>query len=246
MFERGLDDTEAKVWQFDEHVSAAGWISETELLIASETSLSRFNLVDNESQFVVALEIDNMKTRSNDGRADLFGGFWIGTMGKNAEAGAGAIYRYYHGELRCLFRNISISNSICFSPDGKTAFFTDTPTKKILKLALDEEGWPNEDPVLFCEVAPHNPDGSVVDAERNLWNAQWGSNRVACYGVDGKFIREVKFDASQISCPAFGGNDLKTLFATSASDGINEEKAGQTFYEKVDIYGQKEHQVKLG
>jgi sugar lactone lactonase YvrE len=54
---------------------------------------------DRRAGHLAPLEADNAATRSNDGRADPFGGFWIGTMGKNAEAGAGALYRYYRGEV---------------------------------------------------------------------------------------------------------------------------------------------------
>ena len=64
-------------------------------------------------------------------------------------------------------------------------------------------------------------DGSTIDAEGHLWNAQWGAGRVACYGPDGAFLREERFDASQLSCPAFGGEDFHTLFVTSAQQGMD-------------------------
>ena len=73
-----------KTWQFDEHVSAAGWVDEERFLIASETKLFLFNVETGQSEDVFPLEADNRATRSNDGRADPFGGFWIGTMGKAA------------------------------------------------------------------------------------------------------------------------------------------------------------------
>ena len=130
-------------WRFEEHVSAAGWVDSGRLLIASETALFLFDLNDGTRTDVVPLEADNPVTRSNDGRADPWGGFWIGTMGKNAEAGAGAIYRYYKGKLRRLFTNITISNAICFSPDTHYAYFTDTRTRCIMRQALGAEGWPN-------------------------------------------------------------------------------------------------------
>ena len=69
-------------------------------MIAHETSLLLFNLNSRESEKIVDLEADDPITRSNDGRADPWGGFWIGTMGKKLEKDAGAIYRYYRGELR--------------------------------------------------------------------------------------------------------------------------------------------------
>ncbi len=130
-------------WQFDEYVSAAGWVDETTLLVASQTGLWRFDLETAERDTIVALEADNLMTRSNDGRADPQGGFWIGTMGIEAEFHAGAIYRYFNGELRKLVSNVSIPNAICFTPDGTTAFYTDTSTRKIMTWSLDGvTGWP--------------------------------------------------------------------------------------------------------
>jgi len=249
MFERGTASETTQVWQFDEHVSAAGWIGEKSLLIASETALFTFNLQTEERKKLVSLEADNNITRSNDGRVDAWGGFWIGTMGKQAEKNAGAIYRYHEGRLVQLFDNITISNSICFSPDGQTAYFTDTPSQAISKINLDDDGWPIGKPEVFVDVAPYNPDGSVVDTGGNLWNAQWGASRVACYNKYGVQIDERRFETPQISCPAFGGANLQTLFATSAAIGlpaIDKQNAGKTFAVKTNSLGQSEHQVKIG
>ena len=205
-------------WQFDEHVSAAGWVDENRLLVASETSLSTFDLNTGESEWVIGLEVDNTVTRSNDGRADPFGGFWIGTMGKSAEKGAGSIYRFYKGELRKLYGDISVSNAICFAPDGTCAYFTDTPTQVIRQVRLDPDGWPDAEPEVFVDLSdtPWRPDGAVTDADGTLWNAQWGGHRVAGYAPDGSFLRAVGFPPAQTSCPAFGGDDLRTLFVTAA------------------------------
>ncbi|MEC9403075.1 MAG: SMP-30/gluconolactonase/LRE family protein, partial [Pseudomonadota bacterium] len=161
------DNGTEKTWQFDEYVSAAGWVSRTELLIASSSKLFLFNLETEASAKICDLEADNAVTRSNDGRADPKGGFWIGTMGFGAEKNAGSIYRYYKGELRKLFSDITISNAICFSPDGKTAYFADTDTLTIQKVALDAEGWPAGAPSLFVDLSADgfNPDGAVVDSE---------------------------------------------------------------------------------
>ena len=78
-------------WSFDENVSAAGWTDDTHLMIASETRLFRFDVETGASEDICGLEADNPDTRSNDGRADPWGGFWIGTMGKAAEPGAGGL-----------------------------------------------------------------------------------------------------------------------------------------------------------
>ncbi|SHH13466.1 SMP-30/gluconolactonase/LRE family protein [Marivita hallyeonensis] len=243
------DGTDEQSWDFDEHVSAAGWIDTGVLLIASETSLSVFETATGESTFLHPLESDNDVTRSNDGRADPWGGFWIGTMGKNAEPKAGAIYRYYDGTLTKLFDRITISNAICFAPDRRHAFYTDTPNRKILRVALDDDGFPEGKPELFTDLnaAGLNPDGAVVDANGNLWVAQWGAGRVACYGPDGAFVRAIDVPGAQSSCPAFGGADLSTLFVTTAADGLNPagDTDGMTFSAPSGTTGQKEHQVLL-
>ncbi len=234
-------------WSFSGHVSAAGWVDADTLFVAGETALFTFDLNTQAVTDIVGLEADNPLTRSNDGRADPQGGFWIGTMGKKAQSYAGAIYRYYRGELRQLFDRITISNSICFAPSGDRAYFTDTRGRRIMQVALDAQGWPVGAPELFLDLRADelNPDGSVVDGEGCLWNAQWGAHRVARYDANGKFMESVEFPAAQISCPAFGGDDLKTLFVTSAADGLNGPSEGQTFAIPSAVAGQQEHRVIL-
>lgn len=247
LYERAGD--RERHWQFDEHVSAAGWVARDRLLLASETGLWDFDMTSGDSTLVAPLEADTPANRSNDGRADPFGGFWIGTMGKAAEPGAGAIYRFYKGELRKLFDGITISNAICFAPGGEWAYFTDTRSRMIRRVALDGQGWPRGDAQDFIDLRHEglNPDGADVDADGNLWNAQWGAGRVAQYGPDGRFMTAIGFMADQISCPAFGGDDLDVLFATSAADGAGEDDrmAGATFAARVGVRGQAANRVIL-
>lgn len=236
-------------WQFSEHVSAAGWVDDATLLIASETGLHKFDIESGAQSLIVSLEADTPATRSNDGRADPWGGFWIGTMGKAAEPEAGAIYRFFQGKITRLYKDITITNAICFSPDRHYAYFADTVKSTIMKQSLDGEGWPKGMAEIFVDLSAEglNPDGAVVDADGCLWNAQWGASRVARYGADGGFLAEISFPASQISCPAFGGENLTTLFATSARNGISDPapEEGQTFHAPAPARGQTEHKVEL-
>lgn len=236
--------------QFDEHVSAAGWVDQNTLMVASATALWSFDIATNARTRICDLEADNPTTRSNDGRADPYGGFWIGTMGLKAEEGAGAIYRYYKGELRQLFAPISISNAICFDPAGGFALFTDTPTQKIMKVALDNDGWPKGEAELWLDLSgtKWRPDGAVIDASGNFWNAQWGGSRVACYDPDGMLVEAIGFGAQQTTCPAFGGENFGTLFCTSAAVGLENSlnpHQGKTFACETTARGQAEHQVIL-
>ena len=248
------EDGVTRHWQFDEHVSAAAWVSDETLLIASETRLFTFEIASGRQEDVCQLEADQGVTRSNDGRADPWGGFWIGTMGKASEPGAGAIYRYYRGELTTLYPDITVSNAICFAPDGACAYFSDTETAQIMRQRLSpEDGWPEGAPEVFVDLrdGPGKPDGAVVDAAGNLWNAQWSGGRVACYSPDGAFLHAVEIAAAQSTCPAFGGPDLSTLYCTSARAGLSADalarvpEHGMTFAVEGQGAGQAEHRVVL-
>ena len=248
------DGDATRHWHFDVPVSAAGWIDERTLLIASATALLRFDIAKGTSQVLAPLEHDTPTTRSNDGRADPWGGFWVGTMGRGGKRGAGNIYRYYKGEVRRLVAEVTCPNAICFSPDGAFAYYADTAMARIWRQRLDDvHGWPDGEPVVYLDLSGHglNPDGAVVDAGGNMWVAQWGAYRVAAYAPDGRFLTAVPFPAAHITCPAFGGSDLTTLFTTSATEGLSpleaaaQPQAGKTFVTRVSARGQPEHRVRL-
>ncbi|SNR27592.1 SMP-30/gluconolactonase/LRE family protein [Puniceibacterium sediminis] len=243
------DSRGEKHWDFDRMCSAAGWIDDTRLLIASEKDLFTFDTETAAEVTVCPLEADNDVTRSNDGRADPWGGFWIGTMGKGAEHQAGAIYRFYKGELRLLYPDITISNAICFAPGGAYAYFADTPTGIIRRVTLDDDGWPASEPEDWLDLSSEGlrPDGAVCDGQGNLWNAQYGAGRVACYSPEGQFMTALGVAAAQTTCPAFGGADLTTLFVTSAAYGAadNDPLGGVTFSVATGYKGQAANRVLL-
>ena len=243
----------AREWRFPEIVSAAGWVSEDVLMIAGERDLFLFELDSEEIEPVCLLEADKPKNRPNDGRADPQGGFWIGTMGKQAEPGAGAIYRYHRGEIRKLYGQITIPNATCFAPDGKSACFADTVTGQVMRVALDSDGWPLGQPEVYLDLRAEgrNPDGAVIDAAGVMWLAEWGASRVAAYAPDGSFLRAVGFEAPHTSCPAFGGPNLTALLCTTAQQGMDaaaraaHPDAGKTFVVEGVARGLPEHQVIL-
>jgi sugar lactone lactonase YvrE len=240
-------------WVFDRSVSAAGWVDDNILLVASERDLFTFDLRDRTQAPLCALESENTATRSNDGRADPHGGFWIGTMGKRAEKGAGSIWRFYRGELRRLFPGITIPNAQCFSPDGHVGHFADTVTGQVMRVALDSHGWPRGQPEVYLDLRAEdlNPDGAVIDSAGNMWLAEWGAARVACYAPGGERINAVHFDAPHTSCPAFGGPDMTTLFCTTALEHMDpaaraaRPHAGKTFSAAGTARGQYEPPVIL-
>lgn len=238
-------------WKFDEHISALGWIDHDTFLVATETALIKFNIETEARSTLCDLEADDPTTRSNDGRADPWGGFWIGTMRKENPDGGGAIYRYFRGELRRLFAPLSIPNAICFPPDKSAAYWGDTKPAKVFRVALDKDGWPHAAPTVFLDLAKEglNPDGAIVTTDGSVLNAQWGAARIARYSPAGTFLESFALPTSHTTCPALGGPDMSTMLVTTARQGMDDAQlaaeplAGQTFTIKTNLRGQTEHQV---
>ncbi len=250
LFAAGDDGSIRQTWQLPESAAAAGIVDDDRLAIATETGLKLFSLSSGAfSQTLADIEADDPLTRANDSRVDPTGGFWIGTMRKEEDEAAGALYRWKQGKLDVLRRSVKVPNSTCFAPDGRTAYFSDTFTKQILKIATDPEtGLPTGDWELFADVSDHrgSPDGSVVDAEGYLWNARWGGSCVVRHAPDGSVDRIVELPVTQVTCPAFGGPDLSTLYITSASKTLSQEDlekqphAGSVFVFEPGVRGQAE------
>ncbi len=245
---------EIQCHEFTNFVSAAGWINYDQILVASESNLTLFNLKTKETQILIDLESSDFSTRSNDGRSDPWGGFWIGTMSKKAELEKGTIYRYFKGELRPLIPRITIPNAICFSIDRQYVYFADSARKKIWRQHLREnDGWPTGDIELFIDMSSeiYVPDGAVIDSENNLWNAHWGGWEVARYDQSGKKLNTFKLSTENVSCPAFGGNNYNDIFLTTAQENLTEDQlntqpdAGKVFRLKTDYKGVAEYQIIL-
>ena len=201
-------------------------IDEARQLLAMEDGLYLRNRDDGRLSLLHPLEADNPVTRSNDGRVHPSGRLWIGTMGKKAEREAGAIYWYDGAEIRVLYPDITIPNSICFSEDGRTGYFADTIQNKVWRVALDPNvGLPISEPEIFLTgndlpLGGHF-DGSVTDTNGVVWNAAWGGGSVTGFAPDGQIVGTYELPAAQVSCPCFVGPDLSRMLVTTAWHGYD-------------------------
>lgn len=252
LLEQKFPDGPTIVHELPFMASAIAVIDEGRQLIVAENGVHVRDARTGALSLHTALEADNPLTRSNDSRVHPSGALWAGTMAKDEGPKAGAIYWFFKGEMRLLYPRISIPNSICFSPDGATAYFTDTSTQLLLRVDCDPAtGLPIGEPRTF--VDGHGAggwiDGSVVDADGVLWNARWGGARVDAYAPDGKLVRSIAVPAKQSSCPAFVGPNASRLAVTSAWKGMDAEaraadpEGGKTFLLDIEISGRFEPRV---
>lgn len=234
--------------------SALAVIDADRQLLMTETGLHVRDVRTGRLTLHTAIEADNPVTRSNDSRVHPSGAFWVGTMGKDAELAAGAIYWFFRGELRLLYPGITIPNSICFSADGTIAYFVDSRAKKLMRVSCDPAtGLPLDEPrVLVDDTGTVGSiDGSVADADGNIWNARWGSGRMDCYNPDGKILRSIAIPAGQSTCPVFVGPDADRVAVTSAWNNLSkparkaDPHAGKTFLVDLPVRGRFDPKVAL-
>ncbi|WP_349437523.1 SMP-30/gluconolactonase/LRE family protein [Pararhizobium sp. A13] len=192
---------------------------------------------------------DNAKNRSNDGRVHPSGSLWVSTMARDEAKDAGAIYHVAQGKVTQLYANVTIPNSICFSPDGTVAYFTDTAINHLMRVDIDPEtGLPTGDAKALSDEtgSPGGIDGSVCDADGLIWNARYGAGVVDVYKPDGEKIARYAVPATQATCTAFIGAKADRLLVTSAKQNLSEEalkadpNAGKTFELGVSVKGRLE------
>ena len=195
------------------------------LLLGLASQLAFFEFSSGKVTPICAVE-EGLTTRLNDGRCDRQGNFVFGTFNEvEPRAPIGSFYRLNAEGLsleRLALKNVAIANSICFSPDGATMYYCDSPDKAIRR--CDYPSLAKDRVFAQCE-GEGEPDGSCIDAEGFLWNAQWGGYKVVRYAPDGSIDMLVDTPAAQPSCTAIGGFHLDTLYTSSARVGLAEAAA---------------------
>lgn len=228
-------------------------IDETRQLIASDQGLFLRDSATGQLTAYAAIE-SKAQNRSNDGRVHPSGALWIGTMSRTAESGAGAIYHVAGTTVTKIFDAISIPNGICFSPDGSVGYFNDSKVNHMMRVALDPKtGLPVAAPSVLIDQSQRQGviDGSVVDLDGTIWNANWDGGAVDRYAPDGRHIARYAAPVRRPTCPAFYGKDLNRLAVTSCWEGLTTEEraedalAGVTFDLGVSVRGKPEPRFKL-
>ncbi|GLQ52530.1 SMP-30/gluconolactonase/LRE family protein [Dyella flava] len=240
-------DGQLAQWPMPERLASFALCESDEwLLLALASRLAFFRLADGHLQTLHAVEPD-LPTRCNDGACDRQGRFVFGTLHEPAEGSKqrlGGFWRL-HADLRLerlALPNVAISNSIAFSPTGDTMYFCDSLSRRIQQCSYGDALGP---PCLFADLGDvtGEPDGSCVDAEGSLWNAQWGMARIARYAPDGSLRECLPVPTQQPTRPVFGGARLDTLYVTSARTGLSPQQlhadryAGALFHATMPVHG---------
>lgn len=170
------------------------------------------------------------RNRMNDGKIDRAGRFWVGTMNDPGHAPVGTLYRIgADGQAEPCLDGIRVPNALCWSPDSRVMYFTDSYSHEIWAFDFDLETGAMANRRVFATIPEDEgvPDGATVDADGFVWCAHMFGARVCRYAPDGGRDREIALPVPQVTSCAFGGADLDTLYITTASLGMDRAALGE-------------------
>lgn len=178
-------------------------------------------VVIDETARVVATPVMDAEVRFNDGGCDPEGNFYCGTMRYDAGPGGGKLYRLAPDyAVDVVLEDVTISNGLAWTPDGRTAYYVDTETNRIDVFDHDPvKGLQNRRPFVQISSEDGSPDGLTLDAEGGVWVALWEGGAVRRYAASGQLEEIVELPMPKVTACTFGGANLDELFITTSRDG---------------------------
>lgn len=188
-------------------------------IVAFDNRVSLFDLEKGQTQKILDFQPENSETRLNDGRTDRNGCFIVGGMNEVTGASNSIVIRINEDlTFSTIIKNIACANSTCFSSDGATMFFADTPEQEIVAYDYNQKTGSLTGKRLLASFKdePGLPDGSCVDSEGGVWNAEWEGRRVVRVSPDGDIDQVIDVPVWKPTCCTFGGPELDTLYITTS------------------------------
>ncbi|WP_342611624.1 SMP-30/gluconolactonase/LRE family protein [Burkholderia ambifaria] len=219
------DGSDLTQWPMPERLACFALTHDPDvLLVGLATQLAFFDLRSGAFTRIVDVEPE-LPTRLNDGRCDPSGAFVFGMKdeGGDPPRAVGGFYRL-NADLtleRLALPPAAIANSIAFSPDGSKMYFCDSLVREILVCDYGRAGVAGVRPFARLTDADGDPDGSTMDRDGGLWNAQWGGRRVVRYAADGVETERIAVPTAQPSCVTLDGEGR--LYVTSARVGLSDD-----------------------
>lgn len=218
------------------------------LVLAMEHGFTLYDPASGRLQALAEPEAGMTTHRFNDGRCDREGRFLAGSMNLARDAASARLWRLdADHRVEAVADDCTVANGLAFSPDGRTMYWVDGGRRQVFRFDYDADGRATNRRVwLDNGSAPGNADGAAIDSEGCYWSARWGGGCVVRFTPEGRIDRVVDVPVSRASMCAFGGRDLKTLYITTAWEGMTPEArageplAGGIFAVAVDVAGIEE------
>jgi sugar lactone lactonase YvrE len=209
------------------------------------SGLHRFDPATGAFDLIALIEPERPDNRLNDGVVDPAGRLWFGTMDNGESERTGAFYRFERGAVSPAgIEGIAITNGPAVSPDGRILYVVDTRAGTIDAAEVAQDGTLGVlAPFVRIDSADGFPDGPTVDSEGCVWIALYDGWEARRYSPAGELVGRIRFPVANITKLAFGGEDLRTAYATTARQKLGPDalsrqpRAGDLFEFRVDVPG---------
>ncbi|MEO8297377.1 MAG: SMP-30/gluconolactonase/LRE family protein [Burkholderiales bacterium] len=225
-----LDPRSGQTWRWDFETEPACCVplARGGVALGMRDGLWVFDLTTGKRKRLAAPPYDPKLQRFNDGKCDPQGRFWLGTIHEPRDKPAAALYCWDGKSLTRAAGDVTTSNGLAWSPDGRTLYWSDTRAHTVYALDFDPlQGsvsrrrvfarFDARQPDQPLQTYGGRPDGAAVDVEGCYWVAMYEGQRLLRLGPDGQTLAEVELPVRCPTMPCFGGPDLKTLYVTTAS-----------------------------
>jgi len=233
LFQLHLPTNKLSTFIMPEMISSISIRSKKDLIVASQYGVYNYNLTSNNFTRLIETEPLLKFNRSNDGASDIKGRFWFGTMQNNLDEegndipitkNSGSLYRLdIDLTLDKIESNLGIPNTFIWNPDNTKFYFTDSMEGIIYSYDFNEKSGEITNKTNFATFNRGIPDGSTMDSEGFVWNCRWGGSCVVRFDPLGRVDRVLEVPVANVTNCVFGGKDLKTLFITTARQGLSKE-----------------------
>jgi len=251
-----VDINGEKIFRLDDQGTVRSW--DTPMRIGSLAPRAGGGFVAGTNQGLAFIDLDAERyevfanpegdlpdNRFNDGKVDRQGRFWAGTMDNREREANGTLYRLdADATLATIDTRYRVTNGPAFSPDGRCLYENDSSRQVTYVFDLDETGQAsNRRELIRFGQGDGYPDGMTVDAEGCLWIAFWDGWCIRRFSPEGERLAEVRTPVQRPTSCMFGGEDLKTLYITSArrdlqgTDLDKQPLAGGLFAARVGVSG---------
>ena len=227
LYQYRLADGEVRSWDFPHRLTMVIEASGGKLLLALDAKLALFDPKTEALDWLLDLHPDDPSMRCNDGACDPQGRLWAGTMSLQMTEGAASLYRIGNDRIpHRMLSGITISNGLCWSLDGKTMYYIDSPTQKVQAYRFD----PQTGDIRFIKdviVVPKElgtPDGMCMDENGLIWVGHYGGSGVFCWNPEnGNLVEKIEVPAPNVTSCAFGGPSGNQLLITTARENMSDE-----------------------
>jgi xylono-1,5-lactonase len=243
---------EQRSWDAPEDIGFIVPATRQRFICGLKSGLYQFDPGSGAFTLIARVDSDRPNNRLNDAYVDATGRLWFGTMDDGESRPTGALYRFDSQGLQRCDDGYVITNGPAVSPDGRTLYHVDTLKQLIYGFDLDDGGaLSNRRVFVNIELPDAYPDGPAVDATGCLWVGLYGGWSVRRYSPTAKLPESIAMPVANCTKIAFGGEDLRTLYITTAwkglSDGQRREQplAGGLFRVRVPTPGLPQHEVNV-